>query len=259
MTADRTTEAPSPPVNGAGGRGESVNRAYDRLRELIVHGRLAPGSRIIESDIADRLGLSRTPTRSALHRLQQEGYVAALDRTKERRLSVAPLTQSDAMELFQIVGQMEGLAARTAAEHPAGERAEIVTRLRALNADLSAAGQATRPDPTRLFDLDTAFHRAYVEAGAGPRLLALHDAIKPQAERYARLYVNSLVDEISTSVAEHEVINRCIEAGEPDAAQLAVETNWANAARRLSRVIGTHGERGSWQSSCSILCTPPPL
>lgn len=242
MTRDRTSEASSAPAEAPGGRGESVNRAYDQLRELIVHGRLAPGSRIIESDIADRLGLSRTPTRSALHRLQQEGYVTAV----ERRLSVAPLTQSDAMELFQIVGRLEGLAAHAAAERPAAERADIVSRLRALNADLAAAGLASPPDPPRLFDIDMAFHRAYVEAGAGPRLLALHDAIKPQAERYVRLYVNSLVDEISTSVAEHEKINRCIEAGEADASQQAVENNWRNAARRLSRVIGTHGERGSW-------------
>jgi DNA-binding GntR family transcriptional regulator len=246
MEFDQTAELSNAPGDGAGGRGESVNRAYDQLRELIVHGRLAPGSRIIESDIADRLGLSRTPTRSALHRLQQEGYVVALDRTKERRLAVAPLTQSDAMELFQIVGQVEGMAARATADRPAVERAEVVTRLRALNADLAAAGRAAPADPPRLFDIDMAFHRAYVEAGAGPRLLALHDAIKPQAERYARLYVNSLVEEISTSVEEHEVISRCLESGDPEAARQAVENNWRNAAKRLSRVIGTHGERGSW-------------
>ena len=246
MAVDRISEDPPAPVDGPGARGESVNRAYDQLRELIVHGRLAPGSRIIESDIADRLGLSRTPTRSALHRLQQEGYVTAQDKTKERRLSVAPLTQSDAMELFQIVGQLEGLAASRAAEQPPEDRAETVARLRELNANLAEAGKAARPNPPRLFDLDAAFHRFYVEAGAGPRLLALHDAIKPQAERYARLYVNSLVDEIAKSVSEHEVINKCIEAGLPEEAQQAVETNWRNAAKRLSRVIGTHGERGSW-------------
>lgn len=246
MSVDIAPGASSASADGTGGRGESVNRAYDQLRELIVRGRLAPGSRIIESDIAARLGLSRTPIRSALHRLQQEGYVAAVDRTKERRLSVSPLTQNDAVELFQIVGQLEGLAARAAAERANAERARLATQLRALNAELALAGRATPPNPPRLFDLDTAFHRAYVESGAGPRLLALHDAIKPQAERYARLYVNSLVDEISTSVAEHEVINHCIEFGDPQSAQFAVESNWRNAARRLSRVIDTHGERGSW-------------
>ena len=247
MALPRTSNASTTTRAGSASRGESVTRAYDALRELIVHGRLAPGSRIIESDIADRLGLSRTPTRSALHRLQQEGFISALERTKERRLAVAPLTQSDAMELFQIVGHLEGLAARAVAERPGSVRAEIVTRLRALNADLALAGRATPADPRRLFDFDTAFHRAYLEAGAGPRLLALHDAIKPQTERYARLYVNSLVDEISTSVAEHETINQSIEAGAADAVQAAVERNWRNAAQRLACIIDRHGERGSWQ------------
>jgi DNA-binding GntR family transcriptional regulator len=232
-------------TNG-GGRGASIARAYDQLRELIVWGRLAPGTRIVESEIADRLGVSRTPTRSALHRLQQEGYVTGLDRTKERRLIVAPLTQSDARELFHIVGQLEGMAARSAAELPDDARAALAKRLRAVNRDLDAAARVARPDPLRIFDLDTAFHRAYVEAGAGPRLLGLHDAIKPQAERYIRLYISSLVDEIATSVVEHEVIVRHIESADPLGAQAAVDTNWRNAAVRLSSVIGAHGERGSW-------------
>src|SRR5688572_15430048 len=157
--------------DAAPGRGESVARAYDQLRELIVWGRLSPGSRIVESEIADRLGISRTPTRSALHRLQQEGYVAVLNRGKERRLIVAPLTQDDARELFHIVGQLEGLAARSAAERPASRRAEVVARMQELNRELAQAARQPRPDPLRIFDLDTAFHRTYVENGAGPRLL----------------------------------------------------------------------------------------
>ena len=228
------------------GRGESVARAYDQLRELIVWGRLAPGSRIVESEIADRLGVSRTPARSALHRLQQEGYVTGLDRAKERRLIVAPLTQSDARELFHIVGQLEGMAARAAAEREAPDRAALAEKLRRINAELAEEAHVPRPDPLRIFDLDTAFHRAYVEGGAGPRLLALHDSTKPQAERYIRLYISSLVDEIATSVVEHEVIVGHIADGEPRAAQEAVDTNWRNAAVRLSKVIGAHGERGSW-------------
>lgn len=227
-------------------RGESVARAYDQLRELIVWGRLAPGTRIVESDLAERLGVSRTPTRSAIHRLQQEGYVTALDRAKERRLIVAPLTLADARELFHIVGQLEALAAREAAALPDPYRSAIVRRMEAANADLAAAASSARPDPLRIFDSDTAFHRAYLEGGAGPRLLALHDAIKPQAERYIRLYISSLVDEIATSVVEHGVIIGHVAAGDAEAARESVDTNWRNAAVRLSRVIGTLGERGSW-------------
>ena len=253
MRSKQTKRRPSVPAarsddtgGAATARGESVARAYEQLRELIVWGRLAPGTRIVESEIADRLGVSRTPARSALQRLQQEGYVVALDRLKEQRLVVAPLTQEDARELFQIVGQLEALAARAAAERPRAARADLVRRLEQLNRGIAEAAREPRPDPLRIFDLDTAFHRAYVEDGAGPRLLALHDAIKPQAERYIRLYTSSLVDEIATSVEEHAVIVQCIDAGEPPAAQQAVDTNWRNAAARLSRVIATLGERGSW-------------
>ncbi len=232
--------------DGASGRGESVARAYDQVRELIVWGRLSPGNWIVESEIAERLGISRTPTRSALHRLQQEGYVIALNRGKERRLIVAPLTQDDARELFHIVGQLEGLAARVTAELPADRRAAVVSRLRELNGELARAAGDARPDPLRIFDLDTAFHRTYVESGAGLRLLALHDATKPQAERYIRLYISSLVDEITTSVEEHDVIIQHIADGDPVAARQAVDANWSNAAVRLSKVIAALGERGRW-------------
>ena len=232
--------------DGAAGRGASIGRAYDQLRELIVRGRLAPGSRVVESDLAERLGVSRTPTRSALHRLQQEGYVTAPDRSKERRLIVAPLTQGDARELFHIVGAVEGVAARYSAELPAARRTALVRKLRELNRELAVVARAARPDPLRIFDLDTAFHFAYVEAEAGPRLLALHAATKPQAERYIRLYISSLVDEIATSVEEHNEIIRRIADGDAPGAQQAVDTNWRNAATRLALVIETLGERGSW-------------
>lgn len=220
--------------------------AYDQLRELIVRGRLAPGSRIMESEIASRLGVSRTPVRSALHRLQTEGYVVAADRPGEPRLVVAPLTQDDARELFHIIGQLEGLAARQAADLPAPARTELAERLRQINAELDREAQEPRPDPIRIFDVDTAFHRTYVEGAGGPRLRALHDAIKPQSERYVRLYISSLVDEIATSVEEHAQIIEHIAAGDSRGAQAAVDTNWCNAALRLNGVISTFGERGSW-------------
>ena len=97
-----------------------------------------------------------------------------------------------------------------------------------------------------LFDLDLQFHEAYVEGVAGPRVVALHRAIKPQSERYARLYVNVLLAELPTSVKEHEAIAAAIAKGDPRAAQNAVETNWHNAAVRLAEVIAEHGERGHW-------------
>lgn len=236
-------------ANGNGAahvRDDRVTQAYQQLRELIVRGKLAPGTWIIESDVAARLGVSRTPVRSALQRLQQEGYILVTARGQQYRAAVAPLTRDDANELFGIVGQLEALAARWAAGKPEAERAADLRELRRLNQALLDAARGERPDHNVVFELDTQFHRSYVEAGGGPRLRALHEAIKPQAERYVRLYISALMDEIGTSVEEHQRIIDGIAAADPDAAQRAVETNWLNAAQRLSRVIDTLGERGSW-------------
>ena len=223
-----------------------MSRVYQELRGLIVWGHLPPGARIAERAVAERLGLSRTPVRSALHRLQQEGFVSSVGRGQDQRLIVAPLTQDDGREIILIVGHLEGLAAHTAASLPDDHRKRIVARLREINRELAA--ESKRRDFNRIFDLDQAFHRAYVEDVVGPRLLALHRAIKPQIERYTRLYISALVDELPTSVKEHEVIVRAIATGDAHGAQRAVETNWRNAAGRLSRVIAQLGERGSWHA-----------
>src|SRR6478672_9936126 len=90
-------------------------QVYERLRELIVDGRLAPGTRIVETEVAERLGVSRTPVRGALQRLQQEGYVVDSPTLQQTRPTVAPLTSEDAHELFLLVGALEGLAASRAA------------------------------------------------------------------------------------------------------------------------------------------------
>jgi DNA-binding GntR family transcriptional regulator len=233
-------------AHNSGGRDDRVSTTYRRLRELIVRGRVAAGARLIETELASRLGVSRTPVRAALLRLEQEGYILSPGAGLRARPTVVALTREDAAELFNIIAEVEGLAARRAASLPLPERRRLVRELRRLNAGLLKAAMARRPDPNRLFRLDEEFHAHYVHHAAGPRLLALHQSIKPQAERYVRVYVNALVDEIGTSVAEHNVIIRAIESGNADAAQRAVETNWRNAAERLGRVILTMGEHGSW-------------
>jgi DNA-binding GntR family transcriptional regulator len=238
--------AASAPSADADGRSDTVSRVYQELRGLIVWGHLPPGARIAERAVAERLGLSRTPVRSALHRLQQEGFVSSVGRGQDQRLIVAPLTQEDGREIILIVGHLEGLAAHTAALLPDAQRKRIVARLREINRDLAA--ESKRREFAQIFELDQAFHRAYVEDVVGPRLLALHRAIKPQIERYTRLYISVLVDELPTSVKEHEVIVKAIASGDAHAGQRAVETNWRNAAARLSRVIGQLGERGSWHA-----------
>lgn len=230
-------------VGRAPSRRARPQQVYERLRELIVDGRLAPGARIIETEVATRLGVSRTPVRGALQRLQQEGYVVDSPMLRQTRPTVAPLTSEDARELFRLVGALEGLAAHRAALGAAADRATLAAALAAINDAFAAAAAAARPNHSRIFELDERFHRRYME-GAGPRLLALHDAVKPQAERYERLYVSMLAAELPTSVLEHRAIVKAIKAGDADEAQRAVETNWRNAAERLAAVVSRAGERG---------------
>jgi DNA-binding GntR family transcriptional regulator len=227
-------------------RGDRVSLAYQRLRELIVSGRLAPGARIIETTVAGRLGVSRTPVRAALQRLQQEGYVIVTSPGQQSRMSVAPLTQEDARELFGMVSAVEGLAVSWAARRPAAERKATAEALREVNHALLEAASSRARDVNLVFELDKTFHRKCVEAGAGPRLQALHDSFKPQSERYGRIYSSALIDEMPTSVDEHEFVIAGIENGDADAAEQAMRRNWGNASDRLSRVIDTLGEQGSW-------------
>ncbi|MGD0696163.1 MAG: GntR family transcriptional regulator [Terriglobia bacterium] len=220
---------------------------FRRLRDLIVHGKLAPGSRVIEADLADRLGVSRTPIRAALHRLQQEGYILVNSGSGNKaRLSVAPLTKDDARELYRIVGQLEGLAARSSSQLEPQARAALVEKLREFNEGLRGLAEAKRADPNHTFDLDISFHQAIVDAGAGPRLRAIHEAVKPQTERYWRLYASAIIDQLGLSVREHLDIISSIERGDSDGAKQATQLNWQNGAERLCQVIETLGERGSW-------------
>ena len=221
-------------------------QVYDRLRALIVSGQIAPGTRLVEVDIAARLHVSRTPVRAALQRLQQEGYVILSPGLQQSRPVVAPLTQGDARELFHVVGELEALAAEGAAQLKATERRPLVTDLRALNQQLEKEAEKPSPDHAVLQDLDERFHACYVTVGAGPRLSALHAAVKPQAQRYERLYISMLSGEMSTSVEEHDAIIRAIKAGDSEASHEAVRTNWRNAAKRLAMAIQRGGERGSW-------------
>ena len=228
-------------MSDSGLTGMLPQEPYERLRELIVRGRLAPGGRLIETDVARRLGVSRTPVREALQRLQQEGYVRAEQGAHQARLSVAPLTRADAEELLTIVGALEGLAAALSAGLPKRDRAALAKDLGKLNASF---GTAHASDLDALYRHDEEFHRRYVAAAGGSRLMTMHESIKPQAERYIRMYIGLLASDVSSSVQEHQAVIDAIASGKPPAAERAVRANWRHATDRIARVIDLAGELG---------------
>jgi DNA-binding GntR family transcriptional regulator len=225
--------------------GTSLLTAFREIRELIVHGRLSPGTWILEADLAERLNMSRTPVRGAIHWLQREGYILEHRNIKKSRMIVAPLTKEDANELYMIIGRLEGIAGRGVAALPTAERKELCIQLRKLNGRLSEIAQG-QGHPSEIFELDREFHRLIVKRGAGSRLTTLHKAIEPQTERYWRLYASSIIKDLHLSVKEHDAIVRSIETGDADSVEVGLQQNWLKGAERLGHVIDVFGERGSW-------------
>lgn len=223
-----------------------VDRVYEELLDRIVRGVLSPGTRIVEREIAERLGVSRTPVREAVRRLQSEGLLIANTAEKYARPVVAALTREDARELHDIVARLEAVAARRAAELPADRREAIARELSARNHAFLEGSLVEDVDPGKLVELDHAFHAVYVNAVAGPRLMALRKAAKPQIARYAWSYASQILERIPESVAEHEVIIEAIRAGDAKRAEQAVVANWDRAAQRVRDAIERAGERGSW-------------
>jgi DNA-binding GntR family transcriptional regulator len=226
--------------------GTSLITAFREIRELIVHGRLSPGTWILEADLAERLNMSRTPVRGAIQWLQREGYVLEHRNISKSRMIVAPLTKEDANELYMIIGSLEGIAGRGVASLPQAQRKQIAGQLRALNdrLDVIAAGQSNHPG--EIFEIDRDFHRLIVKYGAGPRLTTLHGGIEPQTERYWRLYASSIIKDLHISVEEHKEIIRAVEDADAEAISAGLKMNWLKGAERLGHVIDIFGERGSW-------------
>ena len=227
-------------------RADSVTRAFTELRQLIVRGHLSPGSWVVESHVAERLGLSRTPVRAALQRLHQEGYVVTDRRGRRGRVLIAPLTREDARELYGIISHLEAFASTFVAALPDGDRDRLADKLAGCNGELHAIASRRPTDPRRVFDIDKDFHAAIMAAAGGGRLGLLHQSITPQVERYWRLYASSIINDLHLSVAEHEEIIRATRLGDVDAIAAGLRRNWAGGFERISRLIDVFGERGSW-------------
>lgn len=225
----------------------SKGPVYDELQSLIIRGRLAPGVRIVENEIADRLRVSRTPAREAIRRLYQEGFLIATPTTRRTELVVAPLTRDDMMDLYRVMAALEGSAARDAVTLGKRKRYKLGAELKAIEMTFERSARATKTDYDRVFELHNAFHECLVAACAPPRHRAIIDAVRPQVDRYEWVYAPLVGPDFSDTFDEHSAIIRAVRDGTAAAVERAVAANWSAGASRLARVIGSAGSRGDWQ------------
>lgn len=221
-----------------------ADEIYRELRKMIVKGKLAPGSRLVETQISEHFDVSRGTVRSALERLHGQGLAVHSGSGRQSRLSVAPVTKEDARELYFLVGEIEALAALWATQRTPAEVRSLATTLRSLNREILELEEAGDLTSERFLELDRNFHWAFVEAG-GARTRGLLQSLRPQMERYAQLYSASIVGGgAALAVDEHAAIIEAFEAGDPEAVADAVRANWRKGAARLDTIIDHTGEWG---------------
>lgn len=226
--------------------GSIVSEAFLLIRDHIVRGGLAPGAWIVEERLCEHLGVSRTPVRTALYLLRSEGYVTEQRIGGKSRMMVASVTSEDASYLYWLLGCLEGLAGRSAAQLPLPEREALAVELRELNDSLARIVTQGMIAGSEVFEIHHRFHRLLMDAGSGPRMTALHRSVDLQAERYWRVYPAAMLDDLHLLIEEHEATVAALMAGNADRVELTVATNWENGRKRLAKAIEMFGEKGSW-------------
>lgn len=185
-------------------------QAASVLRERILSGEFLPGHRLVESWLAEQLGLSRGTVRAALRDLVHEGLVEQIAYT---RWAVPTLSAQDAWELYTLRSALEGLAARLVAEHMTPETKE---RIQIAFAAIETA--AARGDRAALSDCDAALHKLIIELSNHQRLQRQYTVIEQQTRRYIALS-NTLTMDAAGIVAQHAPIVKALLDGQPDTAE----------------------------------------
>jgi DNA-binding GntR family transcriptional regulator len=187
----------------------------DALREAILTGRYAPGTRLIQDDLAEEFGISRIPLREALRRLEGEGLVVI---TPNRGAIVRPLGPKDVVDLFDLRLALESLAMRRAAERYADLRES--TKRRAAEARRAIASRSL----TALFRLDRDFHADVAAASGNEHLVAALGAHWSQIMRVMHAYFQA--GNYPKDVwADHEAIVDAVAHGDGELAVARLTTH----------------------------------
>lgn len=202
--------------------------AYARLRDAILDGTLEPDEQLKDAELAEWLGLSRTPIREALARLEEYGLVETKPNSYTR---VAPLSARDARDAFPVVAALEALAASLGVPRLAG--ADVET-MRAANRDFADALRAADVDGA--LAADDRFHRVLVHASANREIARSLERLMPKIRRLERARFGSLAGR--RSVAQHERIIDLCAAREVERAAEAVRENWLTLGALIDQSFG---------------------
>ena len=202
-------------------------RVYVTLRDWIVHGVLEPNEKMRDVDLAGRLGVSRTPIREALRRLEDEGLVQT---AANRWTRVSPLGVEDARRLYPIIWSLESLAVRIAAPELDGKDLREMTETN----DRLARALAEK-DAVQASAADRDFHFVFLRRTQNPELTKIIQDIKVKLRRIEIAYFDGSVT-AQRSVIEHRRVLTALRKKDFEAAAAGIEANWRHSLTRLARV-----------------------
>ena len=209
-----------------------TTRAMEQIRQLIFDGELAAGSDHLESELADRLGMSRTPVREATLMLAQQGLLEVRPRKGVR---IATLSLKDMEEIYAILTELESLAAEEAAEKGYSEE-DLATLQQAIEA---MEGALAREDREAWAVGDNAFHEELVRLGGNSRVETIVSMMANQ-ERRARamtLYIRPLPVK---SNEDHRAVYDAIRQGDASTARERHRSHRRHAREVLIELLKKH-------------------
>ena len=198
--------------------------AYDAMREAILGGRLEPGERIVEADIARQMATSRSPVCEAVRKLEHEGLVEYVPR---RGTIVVGLSRDDVADAYQLRAHLEAYGARLAATRASEEQLagllEMIERMHQSAADNDLEG---------LVSVDVEFHRQVCEAASSRRLLQLWETLNPA--RWTLVSGLRAIDLSLEQIAErHRPILAALQARTPDQAEAIIRSHILELGERV--------------------------
>ncbi len=206
----------------------------ETIRQAIVDGVFSPGERLMEIQLADEMGVSRTPVREAIRKLELEGFVVMIPR---RGTYVADISIKDINEVYEIRTSLEVLAAGLAAERISDEELETMQRL------LVEIGHHMEDgNIEKIVEIDTAFHDVLYKASRNQRLAGIINNLREQItviRRRSMMYPGRL----QNTMEEHRTLVDCIAAHDVDRAQNAARLHMENAEHTLLMDMRESAER----------------
>ena len=206
---------------------------YEVLRDAIIKQVLKPGERLMETELAEEMDVSRTPIREAMRKLELEGYVVMVPR---KGAYVASLSIEDITSLFEIRGALEALAAGLAAKRASSEEIKEMERNLLTEEELFAANNVFE-----MIEMDAKFHELIYSASRNQRLQNMIKDLRDQIQRF-RATSLSIPGRMRLALEEHRKIVEAIMASDVIKAQEVTAEHLRKAKKVLLKVIAAEEE-----------------